>query len=616
MKNIKILCLSALVAKKEKKMSHQHPLILSLIITIASFPITAKANSLEGSTSPYILNAELYSSQQYEIDTNVITFSEFPVDTNITNQYANRGVIFGTDGNIPFITTDSANPTSPVLSGTPRFTGPIEGRFVNPNDGVTPIVVSAFSFDAGYFDTNGSTLIEWFDPNNNKLGEQTNSIIGIQHFNIGGCNIARWRISIIGSEPAGFAIDNLKIDLRNWDLNKVADVNNGDCVLPGREITYTITYNSNCTGDTNVALIDYLPVEVDYNSSSPEGDYDPAARTVTWNIGTVPLDSNGTFLLKVNVNNLAEPCGVITNTCELGGDHTYGLAEENTPVCAWNAGVIYVDCNRTGGKNNGMSWQDAYLDLQNALNRASIGGGSQIWVAKGTYKPSIPDPCNTSYGLIFKLINGVPLYGHFAGNETSLSQRNLSDQNNETILSGTYNYLVTASGFSQNNILDGFTITGGYYSRIAIFNAYLTVSNCFINGAGNIYGGISEAGSGSARIVDCIICNNGPGIFFDSSSSNLTVVTGCKIFANTSFAISIIGPSNYDIHDSWIYRNGGEGIYFYPTTGLTTIRNNTIFGNKSWGIACGSSIKPIITSSIIWGNSSGDLSGCSGSYLW
>ena len=47
-----------------------------------------------------------------------ITFSEFATGTRITDQYIDKGIIFG--GDSPFISPDGANPTSPVLAGSPR----------------------------------------------------------------------------------------------------------------------------------------------------------------------------------------------------------------------------------------------------------------------------------------------------------------------------------------------------------------------------------------------------------------------------------------------------------------------------------------------------------------
>ncbi|GHU60464.1 hypothetical protein FACS1894121_0550 [Bacteroidia bacterium] len=46
-------------------------------------------------------------------------------------------------------------------------------------------------------------------------------------------------------------------------------------------------------------------------------------------------------------------------------------------------GRVYVKENGTG---NGSSWATATGDLQAAINASAAGG--QVWVAKGTYKPT------------------------------------------------------------------------------------------------------------------------------------------------------------------------------------------------------------------------------------
>lgn len=176
-----------------------------LTAALVIYPLLSMAQS----TSQNIAQPPpLFRALAIDPETN-ITFSEYPVGTQITNQYADHGILFGGDN--PFISTDGSNPTSPVLSGTPRFIGSIEGRFINPKDGTTPIVVESFSLDAGYFDELGSTRIEWFDPDGVKLGQRTNSQSGIERFQIVGGNIASWKISIIENEPQGYAIDNVSI---------------------------------------------------------------------------------------------------------------------------------------------------------------------------------------------------------------------------------------------------------------------------------------------------------------------------------------------------------------------------------------------------------------------
>lgn len=164
-----------------------------------------------------------------------ITFSEFALNTNISNQYADKGVIFSGDN--PFITQDSANPTSPVLSGSPRFQGRIEGSFVDPEDGISPISVKGFEVDAGYFDAIGSTKIEWFDKDGNKLGQRANTRYAIQNFKIEGGNISSWKIGIFENEPAGYAIDNFKVSpISSSVVFREKEENDGFWWLLGDEI--------------------------------------------------------------------------------------------------------------------------------------------------------------------------------------------------------------------------------------------------------------------------------------------------------------------------------------------------------------------------------------------
>ena len=139
--------------------------------------------------------------------------------------------------------------------------------------------------------------------------------------------------------------------------------------------------------------------------------------------------------------------------------------------------IIYVDDDATGA-NDGSSWADAYNVLQDALDDAVAG--DDIWVAAGTYCPSVEHGGTGGQYRSFQMKNGVAMYGGFAGVESpgsfDVGDRDLVT--NETILSGDLNadgvrdtsdaYHVFYHDFylylNATAILDGFTITSGYAS--------------------------------------------------------------------------------------------------------------------------------------------------------
>ena len=109
-----------------------------------------------------------------------------------------------------FITSDGSNPTSPVLSGTPLFNGDIAILFSTDQYGV--------GFDAGYFNAIGGTAIQAFDRAGNLLGQVVNEALGIEFLGLvtddNTASIAGVRLAIVGNEPYGYAIDNLRFGLQ------------------------------------------------------------------------------------------------------------------------------------------------------------------------------------------------------------------------------------------------------------------------------------------------------------------------------------------------------------------------------------------------------------------
>ena len=104
-----------------------------------------------------------------------------------------------------FTVNDGASDSSPVLSGTPTFNGPISMFFSKPVAGV--------ALKGGYFDAVNSTTIEAYDANGNSLGTITNSVTGFEFYGLAdssGANVIKGvSFYITGNEPAGFEIDDV-----------------------------------------------------------------------------------------------------------------------------------------------------------------------------------------------------------------------------------------------------------------------------------------------------------------------------------------------------------------------------------------------------------------------
>jgi hypothetical protein len=156
-----------------------------------------------------------------------INFPNTPVLGNVTVSFAGNfvGQLAGGGPPVTLIDTTPTSPltldvnspntvtvndgapgaTSPVLSGTPTFNGPISIFFSTPVAGV--------ALKGGYFDAVNSTTIEAYDANGNSLGTITNSVTGFEFYGLAdssGANVIKGvSFYITGNEPAGFEIDDV-----------------------------------------------------------------------------------------------------------------------------------------------------------------------------------------------------------------------------------------------------------------------------------------------------------------------------------------------------------------------------------------------------------------------
>ena len=246
----------------------------------------------------------------------------------------------------------------------------------------------------------------------------------------------------------------------------------------------------------------------------------------------------------------------------------------------------------------GSDWSTA-CDFQYALSLAVAG--DQLWVEQGTYAPG------TARTATFQLINGVSIYGGFAGTEIELEQRNPGT--NTSILSGEIGvaddpsdnsyHVVTSSGTDNSALLDGFSITAGFADGTApddngagLFNASgsPTLANLvFRANTANTNGGGMYSSGGSPILTNMTFDNNtsnsgsGGGLFNSAGSPALTDVT---------FNANVAGDSGGGL------ANDGSS----PTLTNVTFTDNTAAYNGG-GIANVNSSSLTVQDGIFWGDS-------------
>ncbi|GLC90057.1 InlB B-repeat-containing protein [Lysinibacillus piscis] len=269
--------------------------------------------------------------------------------------------------------------------------------------------------------------------------------------------------------------------------------------------------------------------------------------------------------------------------------------------------VIYVKKDATG-QHTGGSWEDAFTDLQSALD--IVQSGQQIWLAAGTYKPTIKiDPADERTAT-FQLKNNVALYGGFNGTETDLAQRNW--RLNETTLSGdigiegdntdnVYHVLYHPASLQLDAtaILDGVTITAGNANGITPHemgggmlndaSSPTLINVTFHDNSAMGGGGMINMNSSSSSLTNVSFHDNsaqlGGGIVnFNSSSPSLMNVSFHDNSAtDIGGGMLNINSSNPSLMNAVFYTNsadGGSAIANEPTSSFTLI-NATISDNQS-----------------------------------
>lgn len=238
---------------------------------------------------------------------------------------------------------------------------------------------------------------------------------------------------------------------------------------------------------------------------------------------------------------------------------------------------VYVNL-AAGGANNGTSWTDAYTSLQTGIDNAFPG--DELWVAKGTYKPSSAyERTNTSRFWHFRLPSSVAVYGGFVSGQTDTAQRTNYGigETNETILTGDLNgddnYTVTPwTGVGENSYhviyhpagtcigltttLNGCTIKGGYANS---------------TGADADGGGMYLTGNTSIRFNRVNLINN----YTADDGAAMYLINGGNTDSSRVYFTDLSVKSNIAVGDAAMYlTDDSETVFSYVTFQDNRCTNN------------------------------------------
>ena len=241
--------------------------------------------------------------------------------------------------------------------------------------------------------------------------------------------------------------------------------------------------------------------------------------------------------------------------------------------------MFYVDTAAEGAET-GLSWDNAYKELHEALDNFPAGAVGEIRVAAGTYYPDTVN-LDDSRDATFQMINCVAIYGGYpsGGGNRDLRQNvtTLSgDVNGDNTIKCYHVFYHDNIGLNKSAVLDGFTIEKGcshddddndwrFIRGGGMFNRSCspTIRNCvFRDNYAQYSGGAIYSLSSSPIIINCVFHDNEANVYYGGG----------------------------------IYSNGSAG----EIVNCTFVGN--IAGTQGGAIRFGGTLTPTVANSIFWNN--------------
>jgi predicted outer membrane repeat protein len=556
--------------------------------TLDGFTITG-GNS-EGVADPY--GGGMYNNGVSNLTVTNVTFSG--------NSASDGGGMYNTNGSSPIVTNVTFNANKVTVNGGGMY-----------NNGVSNPTVTNVTFSGNMASSGGGMYNENSNPTVTNVTFSGNLAIGGGGgmYNTNSSSPTVTNVTFSGNSATGgggmFNTINSSPTFTNVTFSgNSADAGGGIFNSSSNPVLKNVILWGDTGGEISMdaVTVSYSVVQGGYSgtgnlSTDPKlgilGNYGGFTQTIPLLSGSSAIDTgNNLYCAYAPVNNLDQR-GVMRPQGE-GCD--IGAFERDRAV------IYYVKPNAAG---NCASWQDA-CDLPTALNLAP--GGSEIWVMKGTHKPTT----SADRAAAFNLKSDLEMYGGFDGTETQRDQR--SPATNITILSGDLkgndnaNLATNESTRSDNSyhvvtgatgaILDGFTITGGNANGTSpndsgggMYNnaGSPTVTNVIFedNSATSLGAGMYNAGGSNPVITGVTFANNhsnGDGGGMANNDSKPTIAT--TTFSDNSATVGggmyndACSPSvtNVTFSGNSAVSNGGA---MYNNASNPTVTNVTFSGNSA-----------------------------------
>jgi hypothetical protein len=246
-----------------------------------------------------------------------------------------------------------------------------------------------------------------------------------------------------------------------------------------------------------------------------------------------------------------------------------GLNPPSTCLSVW-----FVDA-AAGAGGDGTTWAKAF-QRPNQLPTAKMVAGHQVWVAQGTYSPTV------NFAPVLTMVDGVSYYGGFLGDELTVAGR--PTPVGGTFLDGAKGgtpsvHVVVGAG---NATLDGFIVrngvaTSGFGGGLlvdSVTGTMTVINSTFASNTAHYDGDALYAIGSTVNVINCDFQNN-------AGTSAVSEVNGAVTITNATFTGSSTAVKN-------------------ASFGTLTVQNSVLYGDTA---EVGTNVT--VTTSCVEGGASG-----------